>query len=65
MKIVTRSEIWVNKYEPNSKNKSMRWRQTIAPRRRRLKKSRLSAGKNRGYFFFWGWGGGVRKALFL
>jgi len=30
VEIVMRSETWVNKYEPNSKSKSMRWRQTMA-----------------------------------
>ena len=60
VEIVVRSETWVNRYEPNSQSKSMRWRQTISPRRR-LKKSKLSDGKNRGYSFL----EGVRRALFL
>jgi len=56
VEIVLRIDTWVNKYEPNSKSKSMRWRQTISPRRI-LKKNKLSAGKNRGYSFFLGGGG--------
>ena len=62
VQIVMRSETWVNKYEPDSKSKSMRWRQTISPRR--LKKSNPSARKNHGYkFFCGGGGGGVEKGI--
>jgi hypothetical protein len=48
------SIVLLNKYEPNSKSKSMRWRQTISARRK-LKKRMMSTGKNQDYnFFLWG-----------